>query len=711
MSFEHSRAYPDDAAGATVLDPADPAYRETLRSLREDPAVTFVDHSAEQAKTLAGLLPAPPPELTDEPRRWAYYPWRRTVVGILGPRGYARVRSDRNRNLITAQEQERLGTLRIGVVGLSVGHAVAHTLAMQGMCGELRLADFDELELSNLNRVPASVFDIGENKAHIAARRIAEVDPYITVHVVDSGLTPDTIAGFLDGLDVVVEECDSLDVKALVREEARRRRQPVLMATSDRGLIDIERFDLQPDRPIFHGLLGDVDAAMLAGLDSREKIPYVLRLVDGANLSARGAASLVEVGQSLSTWPQLVGDVLVGAAAVAEAIRRIGLGEPLSSGRVRIDTAAALDGLTDPLHLPSPPRWEPAPPQWEPASPGDGSDVRDAVHAVALAANQAPSGGNVQPWRIETARNAVTIRLDPHYQSTIDVGLRGSAVAVGAAAFNARVAAAAHQMLGAVTFREGDGHAPLTTVIELTEGADDELAALYPALSTRETNRRHGTPSAVDAPVADALRAAAQREGARLKLVGDRDVLTGISALLAETDRIRYLTPRLHADMASELRWAGDDLPDFGIDVRSLELGAAELGTLDILRLARCHGAAQRLGRWGGAGRRHPCPHRRLFRACDGDDRRSFADRLRKGRFGNRGRVDRRAAARAGGAADLPRLPLRPWPRRTRRALTAFRAAARRSAITVPGPDGRGTGRGDRADPATHRRTTGLGAQ
>lgn len=578
MSFEHSRAHPDDAAGATVLDPADPTDRETLRSLREDPAITFVDRSTEQAKTLAGLLPAPPPELTDEPRRWAYYPWRRTVVGVLGPRGYARVRSDRNRNLITAQEQEVLGALRIGVVGLSVGHAVAHTLAMQGMCGEVRLADFDELELSNLNRVPATVFDIGENKAHIAARRIAEVDPYITVRVVESGLTPDTITEFLDGLDIVVEECDSLDVKALVREAARRRRQPVLMATSDRGLIDVERFDLEPDRPIFHGLLGDVDAAMLAGLDSREKIPHVLRLVDGANLSARGAASLVEVGQSLSTWPQLVGDVLVGAAAVAEAIRRIGLGEPLSSGRVRIDTTAALDGLTDPLHLPSPPQEEPAPPGAEPDA-----DVRDAVHAVALAANHAPSGGNVQPWSIETARDAVTIRLDPQYQSTIDVGLRGSAVAVGAAAFNARVAAAAHQRLGAVTFRE-DGPAPLTAVVELTEGTDDTLAALYPALSARETNRRHGTPSALDATVMDALRTAAEREGSRLKLIADRDVLSGIAALLADTDRIRYLTPRLHTDMASELRWPGDDLPDFGIDVRSLELGAAELGTLDILR-------------------------------------------------------------------------------------------------------------------------------
>ena len=79
------------------------------------------------------------------------------------------MRLDRNRNVITADEQSRLGELRIGVVGLSAGHVIAHTIAAQGLCGVLRLADFDHLELSNLNRVPATVFDIGLNKAEVAA--------------------------------------------------------------------------------------------------------------------------------------------------------------------------------------------------------------------------------------------------------------------------------------------------------------------------------------------------------------------------------------------------------------------------------------------------------------------------------------------------------------------------------------------------------------
>ncbi len=46
------------------------------------------------------------------------------------------------------------------------------------------MADFDKIELSNLNRVPVGVFDIGLNKAMIAARRIAELDPYLAVDAI-----------------------------------------------------------------------------------------------------------------------------------------------------------------------------------------------------------------------------------------------------------------------------------------------------------------------------------------------------------------------------------------------------------------------------------------------------------------------------------------------------------------------------------------------
>lgn len=319
-----------------------------LEWLRADPNVDFLDHRDGQLASLRGLRPPPGPELLAEPGRWAYYPWRRTVVAVLGPQGFRAVRLDRNRNNITTHEQARLGALRIGVAGLSVGHVIAHTLAAQGICGQLRLADFDDLELSNLNRVPATVFDLGLNKAHVAARRIAELDPYLPVEVLASGLTLDNFDEFLGGLDILVEECDSLEMKAVLREGARARGIPVLMATSDRGIVDVERFDHEPRRPILHGLLGQLDLDLLPGMSSHEKIPHILRHLEAERLSPRAAASLIEIDRSLSTWPQLASDVVLGASVLAEAVRRIGLGEELRSGRTRIDVRWALNRLEEP---------------------------------------------------------------------------------------------------------------------------------------------------------------------------------------------------------------------------------------------------------------------------------------------------------------------------------------------------------------------------
>ena len=528
-----------------------------------------------QRAELRALLPTPGADLLDEGGRWVYYPWRRAVVAVLGPLGYRVVRLDRNRNVVTADEQARLTALRVGVVGLSAGHVIAHTLAAQGLCGELRLADFDELELTNLNRVPATVFDIGVNKAEAAARRIAELDPYLAVRIFNAGLTTDTIDEFLDGLDIVVDECDSLDMKAIVRERARARGIPVLMATSDRGLVDVERFDLDPQRPILHGLLGNVDPASLARMTSGEKVPHLLRFLEAQHLSARGAASLLEIDRTLSTWPQVSGDVAAGAPVIAESVRRIGLGEHLPSGRIRLDVSAALDRLDEP-ELPG--DEAPVPAEYEdPAWPG-------VTGAIAAAAIRAPSASNAQPWHIDAGPDVMTIRLAPEHSSRLDVGYRASAVALGAAVFNAKVAAAAHRVLGPTDYAEGVDGAPLQATLRLGDGADPQLAELHDVMLAREANRRLGTAQPIADDTIDELRTAAEREGAQLHLLTAADDIARAAGIIAASDRARYLTPGLHSEMIAELRWPGDPLPDTGIDIRSLEFAPGELAVVDILR-------------------------------------------------------------------------------------------------------------------------------
>ncbi|WP_029099102.1 Rv1355c family protein [Brevibacillus thermoruber] len=279
-------------------------------------------------------------EAPEEKGVWVYYPWRRTLVHLLDEEEFVFVRTNRNRNKITQQEQEVLSRKAIGVIGLSVGQSLALTLAMERVCGEIRLADFDTLELSNLNRIRTGVHHLGMPKIIVTAREIAEIDPFLKVVCFADGANEENLDRFLlEGgrLDILVDECDSLNMKILSRLKARALGIPVVMDTSDRGLVDVERFDLEPDRPILHGLVDGLDYDTLKGLSNQEKIPHVLRIVGNDAISARLRASLAEVGKTVCTWPQLASSVTLGAAVGTDVCRRIALGQFRASGRYYVD--------------------------------------------------------------------------------------------------------------------------------------------------------------------------------------------------------------------------------------------------------------------------------------------------------------------------------------------------------------------------------------
>lgn len=288
---------------------------------------------------------------------WVFYPWSGRLVHLVDADEYAELRTSRNKYKITAEEQALLATKRVGVIGLSVGQTVALTLAMERGFGELRLADFDVLELSNMNRIRSGAHDMGNLKVVNAAREIAEIDPFLKVVLFPDGITDDNLDAFLTGggpLDVLVEECDGLDVKISSRLRARAFGIPVVMDTSDRGLIDVERFDLEPNRPIFHGLIGDVGPQGLKGLSNEEKIPLIHRMVNLDEASPRMRQSMAEVRKTITTWPQLASGVVMGGAIAADVTRRILLGQYTESGRYYMDPEHQIaDGIkalyTNPL--------------------------------------------------------------------------------------------------------------------------------------------------------------------------------------------------------------------------------------------------------------------------------------------------------------------------------------------------------------------------
>jgi len=508
--------------------------------------------------------------------RWIYYPWSGQLVHILEPELYSELRLARNRYKISLEEQRRLAGATVGVVGLSVGNAVATTLALEGVGGHLKLADHDQLDTSNVNRLRAPIHAIGCNKAILASRQISEFAPYLQVTPFTDGLTDANLRSFFDGLDVIVDECDDFRIKLLIREEARRRQIPVVMETSDRGLVDVERFDLEPERQPFHGLLAGVCSDELDGMEDGQKLQMLLRLMNPSRISARGCASLLETRETLDGWPQLASDVVLGGASACAAVRRILLGHRVPSGSRRVDLEAILagDSALDEWVRPSVER---------PVERiAELSSVPSDIQWIVSQASRAPSGGNSQPWAVRWSKPHLDVLHDrDRDKGQLNVSFGADHLGLGALIESIEIAATARGYQATSTLHPASKvHVARLTLQESTGPVDGHAAWL----ERRETSRHDGDGSPLSASERDALSAQSTRHGVGLCFLEG----TGLHALadvLGASDRIRFLTPVLNADLVGELRWTPKEAAQTrdGIDIRSLGLDPAGMAALELL--------------------------------------------------------------------------------------------------------------------------------
>jgi hypothetical protein len=526
--------------------------------------------------------------------RWVHYPWRRALVRVLPPEHFVELRTSRNRYKITLEEQERLARATIGLVGLSAGHSIALCLALERVGTKFRLADFDAMELSNMNRVACGLMSLGVNKAVLTARQLYELDPYLDISVFTEGITEPSLMSFFEGdgrLDLLVEECDDLYMKVRLREEAKARGVPVIMETNDRGLLDVERFDLERDRPVFHGLLDGAGSEELKGLDTEGKTPFMLRIL-GADMSPRLAASLIEIDKTISGWPQLGSGNMLGGALVTDMARRALLGQHAPSGRYSVDLEGLVARTTEPpaRFAPSPLEAMAAVDERKPmnAESRGATPSREEIEWLVRQATLAPSGGNDQPWRFVWRRGRdLDCYLDrAHSGSFLDFEHSASYLALGAAAENAAIAASVLGRPASIAFFPVVAEPDLVFRMNLREAsAEVTPSPLVAAVEARVTNRRLAERRPLDRAHARTLVDAARQSEAELCLVTDSAVLSEIGAFLGAVDRFRFLCERLHTTMMSELRFSPEQARSTGdgIDVATLELDAVGMAGLRLL--------------------------------------------------------------------------------------------------------------------------------
>jgi molybdopterin-synthase adenylyltransferase len=126
--------------------------------------------------------------------------------------------------------QERLKQSRVLIVGLGgLGSPVAMYLAASGI-GHLCLADFDEVDVTNLQRqVVHSQASVGMNKAESAKQALQGLNNQITIHTINHKIQPQEWDSLVQSFDVVVDCTDNFDARFAINA-ACYRQQVVLVS-------------------------------------------------------------------------------------------------------------------------------------------------------------------------------------------------------------------------------------------------------------------------------------------------------------------------------------------------------------------------------------------------------------------------------------------------------------------------------------------------
>lgn len=129
---------------------------------------------------------------------------------------------------------------RIGIAGLGgLGSNAAAALARSG-AGHLTIADFDTVELSNINRQLYTLKHIGMKKTDALADILREINPFCKIAARPIKITEENCAEIFADCDIVCEAFDLPDQKAMLVNTLLERR-PDLHIVSGSGMAGFGR--------------------------------------------------------------------------------------------------------------------------------------------------------------------------------------------------------------------------------------------------------------------------------------------------------------------------------------------------------------------------------------------------------------------------------------------------------------------------------------
>lgn len=204
--------------------------------------------------------------------------------------------------------QERLNQARVLVVGLGgLGSPVALYLAASGV-GHLSLVDFDEVDMSNLQRqIIHAQSDIGSNKAISAQQTLQELNASVSVDAISHRVNNEDWDTLVQSHDVVVDCTDNFDTRLAINAACYRQRVALVSGAAIRLEGQLSVFDPNnPHSPCYQCLYSDSVSEALSCSEAGVLSPLV---------GVVGSLQALEVVK----WIAGVGDTIVGRLLLFDA--------------------------------------------------------------------------------------------------------------------------------------------------------------------------------------------------------------------------------------------------------------------------------------------------------------------------------------------------------------------------------------------------------
>lgn len=215
---------------------------------------------------------------------------------------------------------------------------------------------------------------------------------------------------------------------------------------------------------------------------------------------------------------------------------------------------------------------------------------KEMIEKILEAAVKAPSGDNVQPWRLQVSENFTWIDLynrpekdDSYY----NFEQAASYIAHGAVLENILIASRHVGVDARYTLFPDSAQPDLVARIELTSGAPRVDDPLYPAIFKRRTNRfpyRHVDVS--ERAMKELADSVDHIDAVRVDLVKQQDQIKRLAKILKINDRLVFERKDIHGFLFDKIRWNKKQVEESrdGMPVGTLGLNPMEKLFFPLLR-------------------------------------------------------------------------------------------------------------------------------